>query len=265
MKKIITLTLFSLAAVLPTRAQWIVYDPSVHTQTILNGVQEIAKFVEVINNQVQQINTLTDQLNEFKHYESLFGDPKAVVVATVAPLVKDLRRTELGESMEAIMDAADGAEALVYNAGGLYHSIGETFKTPKGVTVTRSADQYRQFAVINDTTANYQTVSTNSAKRRVELKEQIAATITALKNATTDAEVQKLSAVLSGLSADLASTQQETSEALATALVQDIENRNDERKQLRALKDQQGAAFSEALDNYGKTFRILDAPTTFPK
>ena len=53
--------------------------------------------------------------------------------------------------------------------------------------------------------------------------------------------------------------------ALPARLVQDIENRNDERKQLRALKDQQGAAFSEALDNYGKTFRILDAPTTFPK
>ena len=265
MKRIITLALFLLAAALPSRAQWTVYDPAVHTQTIMNGVQEIAKFVEVINNQVQQINTLTDQLNEFKHYQSLFGDPKAVVVATVAPLVSDLRRSELGTSMGAIMDTADGAEALVYNAGGLYHSIGETFKTPKGVSVNRSADQYRQFAVINDTTANYQTVSTNSAKRRVELKEQIAATITALKNATTDAEVQKLSAVLTGLSADLQSTQQETSEALATALVQDIENRNDERKQLRALKDQQGAAFSEALDNYGKTFRILDAPTTFPK
>ena len=265
MKKILIIALFLLAAALPTRAQWTVYDPAGHTQTIMNGAQEIAKFVEVSNNQIQQVNTLTDQLNEFKHYQSLFGDPKAVVVATVAPLVSDLRRSELGTSMGAIMETADGAEALVYNAGGLYHSIGETFKTPKGVSVNRSADQYRQFAVINDTTANYQTVSTNSAKRRVELKEQIAATITALKNATTDAEVQKLSAVLTGLSADLQSTQQETSEALATALVQDIENRNDERKQLRALKDQQGAAFSEALDNYGKTFRILDAPTRFPK
>jgi len=29
----------------------------------------------MINNQVQQIQTLTDQLNEFNHYESLFGDP----------------------------------------------------------------------------------------------------------------------------------------------------------------------------------------------
>ena len=265
MKKLITLALLSVALALPTHAQWVVYDPANTVQSVINTAQEIAKYIEMINNQVQQIQALTDQLNEFKHYEDLFGDPKKVVVATVAPLVNDLRRTEVGASMKAIMTAADGAEALVYNADGLYHSIGETFKTPKGVTVARSPDLYRQFAAINDTTVNYQKVSTNSSARRVELKEQIAATVTALKNATTDAEVQKLSAVLSGLSADLHSTEQETSEALATALVQDIENRNDERKQARALKDQQGAAFSEALGNYGKTFRLLDAPTTFPK
>ncbi len=265
MKKIIALTLLSVAFALPSRAQWIVFDPTMNVQSILNTAQEIAKYVEMINNQVQQIQALTDQLNEFKHYEDLFGDPKKVVVATVEPLVNDLRRSEVGASMQAIMTAADGAAALAYNADGLYHSIGETFKTPKGATVNRSPELYRQFAAINDTTANYQKVSTNSAVRRVELKEQIAATVTALKNATTDAEVQKLSAVLAGLSADLHSTEQETSEALATAMVQDIENRNDERKQARALKDQQGAAFSEALDNYGKTFRLLDAPTTFPK
>ena len=265
MKKIIALMLVTIGISLSARAQWIVYDPTSNIQQILDQAQNIAKYIEMINNQVQQIQSLTDQLNEFKHYEDLFGDPKKVVVATVAPLVGDLRRTELGAPLDSIMTAANGAEALVYNAEGLYHSIGETFKTPKGVTITRNADQYRQFAAINDTTANYQRVSTNSAARRVELKAQIAATVEALRNATTDAEVQKLSAVLTGLSADHHSTEQETGEALATALVQDIENRNDERKQAQALKDQQGAAFSEALANYDKTFRLLDAPTTFPK
>ena len=70
---IITLALFATAS---TRAQWVVYDPAVHTQQILDTAQEIAKYIEMINNQVQQIQTLTDKLNEFKHYESLFGDPR---------------------------------------------------------------------------------------------------------------------------------------------------------------------------------------------
>ena len=87
MKKHIALTLVTLGVAVSARAQWIVYDPASNIQGILNTAQEIAKFVEVINNQVQQIQTLTDQLNEFKHYESLFGDPKAVLLTTVQPLV----------------------------------------------------------------------------------------------------------------------------------------------------------------------------------
>ena len=168
MNKTITLTLITIGIALSARAQWIVYDPALQTQSILNTAQEIAKYIEMINNQVQQIRALTDQLNEFKYYESLFGDPKAVVMATVAPLVNDLRRSELGASMDAIMKTADGAQALIYNAGGLYRGIDETFKTPKGTTIKRSAEQYREFAAINGATANYQTVSANSAARRVE-------------------------------------------------------------------------------------------------
>jgi hypothetical protein len=68
------------------RAQWVVYDPTLHTQSILNTAQEIEKYIEMINSQVQQIQTLTDQLNEFKHYQELFGDPKAVLLSTVKPL-----------------------------------------------------------------------------------------------------------------------------------------------------------------------------------
>src|SRR3954452_19122564 len=112
MKRLIPFILASLSAALSARAQWIVYDPSVHTQTILNGVQEIAKFVEVINNQVQQIRALTDQLNEFKHYENLFGDPKAVALSTVQPLVNDLRKTELGKTLSALERAANAGEAM---------------------------------------------------------------------------------------------------------------------------------------------------------
>ena len=76
MKKFIALALVTLGIGVSARAQWIVYDPANTVQSVINTAQEIAKFVEMINKQVQQIQTLTDQLNEFKHYESLFGDPR---------------------------------------------------------------------------------------------------------------------------------------------------------------------------------------------
>ena len=111
MKKYIALALVTVGVSVSARAQWIVFDPTMNVQSILNTAQEIAKYVEMINNQVQQIQTLTDQLNEFKHYEDLFGDPKAVLLTTVQPLVNDLRKTGVGQ---ALMVLDDTANALGY-------------------------------------------------------------------------------------------------------------------------------------------------------
>jgi conjugal transfer/entry exclusion protein len=65
MKKFIALALVTVGISVSARAQWIVYDPENTVQSIVNTAREIAKFVEVVNNQVQQIQTLNDQLNEF--------------------------------------------------------------------------------------------------------------------------------------------------------------------------------------------------------
>ena len=126
MNKFIALALVTLGITVSARAQWIVFDPTMNVQSILNTAQEIAKYVEMINNQVQQIQTLTDQLNEFKHYEDLFGDPKAVLLTTVQPLVNDLRKTEVGETLTALEGAVDAGDAMLYNASGLFTSIGTT-------------------------------------------------------------------------------------------------------------------------------------------
>ena len=53
------------------------------------------------------------------------------------------------------------------------------------------------------------------------MKAQIAATTDALKAATTDAEVQKLTGVLVGLSSALNNTDYEINQATTSAVVQD--------------------------------------------
>src|SRR5258706_1845280 len=63
MKKFIALTLITVGMAMPVRAQWIVYDPTSNIQQIIDTAQEIAKYVEMIENQVQQIETLKNQLN----------------------------------------------------------------------------------------------------------------------------------------------------------------------------------------------------------
>lgn len=111
---------------------------------------------------------------------------------------------------------------------------------------------------------NYLSVASDATARRVALKNQIAATTEQLKGATTDAEVQKLQGVLLGLSAALNNTDYEVNQATTAALVQDIANRNDAQRQIEAQKQQQNAEFTEAIQKYGQTFRLMNAPTAFP-
>ena len=143
MKKLIALTLVTVSVALSARAQWIVYDPAMNVQQIIDTAQEIAKYVTMIENQVQQIQKLTDQLNEFKHYEDLFGNPKSVLLSTVQPLVGDLKKTELGQSLTTLESTINTSDAMLYNAGGLFASIGTTFTTPDGQTITRQATPFK--------------------------------------------------------------------------------------------------------------------------
>jgi hypothetical protein len=254
----------TLGITVSARAQWVVFDPTAQIQSIINTAQEVAQFVTMIQNQVQQIQSLTDQLNEFKNYESLFGDPKAVLLSTVQPLIGDLKKTELGQTLTMLESTISTTDAMLYNASGLFESIGTTFTTPNGQSITRQTVPFKPIAAVQKTTDNYLSVSTDAAARRVALKNQIAATTEQLKSATTDAEVQKLQGVLIGLTAALNNTDYEINQATASALVQDVANRNDAQRQIEAKKEQQHAEFTEAVQKYGQTFRLMNAPTAFP-
>jgi len=264
MKKLIITTLIALPLAFSARAQWIVFDPTTDAQQIADTAQDIAKYIQMIDNQVQQIQTLNNQLNQFENYESLFGNPSQVLLSMVAPLDADLQNLEPGRNLENLVANADGNVALTYNDSGIYATVGTSFQTPRGQTIQRPADQYEPFAAIINTASNYDAVADNAAQRRATIKDQIAQTTQQLQDATTDAEVQKLRGVLTSLNGDLASTEDEVNQAAASALVQDIQNRNDQQKQIQALTEQQNAEFEESVSNYAAKFQLLNAPTVFP-
>ncbi|HLX72738.1 MAG TPA: type IV secretion system protein [Verrucomicrobiae bacterium] len=264
MKKLIAIIAIALPLALSTRAQYIVYDPTMNIQQIIDEAESIAKYVQMIDNQVQQIQTLTQQLNQFEHYEALFGDPSKVVLSMVAPLSADLQSVEPGLNLENLVANADGNIALTYNDSGIYSTVGTSFQTPRGQTIQRPANQYKAFSAVINSASNYVAVADNAAKRRASIKNQIAQTTQQLQNATTDAEVQKLQGVLSSLNGDLASTDDELNQAADSALVQDIQNRNDQQKQIQALTEQKNAEFTEAVSNYTAKFQLLNQPVAFP-
>lgn len=266
MKKVSIAIAAGLLSVTAVHAQWVVYDPTAHIQQILDQAQNIAKYVEMVNNQVQQINRLQSQLEQLQQYNKAFGDPSRIVsVVGVNGLVSDLRHTPVGQTITDLQRLADGTGTLTYDGNGIYEQIGVTFKTPSGREVAREAEEYKPYEAVNRTTQNYTNVTADVLKRRQALKEQIALTTEKLQSATTSSEVQKLTGVLIGLQTDLNATDKELDQALSLSLVQDIENRNNVEKQIQARREEQKAEMSETFGNYRATFQLNTQPPVFPE
>jgi hypothetical protein len=265
MKKLIVALALALPLAFTADAQMVVYDPIVNIEQILSEAENIAEYVDMVDNQVQQITQLSDQLQQLENYNQAFGNPAQILNVTgVNAITSDLTQTPLGETISAVEKAADGTDALTYDANGLYHDIGATFTTPSGNSVQRNAADYKPNQAINNATANYSSVTQNVLSRRQALKDAIAQTIQSLQSASTASEVQKLTGVLLGQQAALSATDKEIDQAVDVSVEQDIENRNDQQKQATANQEQQKAEMMESLGNFRTTFKLNTQPPQFP-
>ena len=76
MKNLTLITAAAFLLALPAaRAQLVVEDIASIAQDAVNQVVDLAKYVEMVNNQVQQINTMTQELQQTVAYVKAFGDP----------------------------------------------------------------------------------------------------------------------------------------------------------------------------------------------
>src|ERR1700690_1606249 len=259
MKRMLIVIAATLLCAASSRAQYVVYDPALHTQNIIDEAQNIAKYVQMIDNQVQQITTLNSQLQ-------VFGNPSKILnLAGFTGLISDLQDTGVGQAVGQLENLAQGIDALQYDANGLYHNVGTTFTTPDGNAVSRAANLYRQFAAINETTKNFTGVYADVLSRRDSLRQDIATTTEQLRAATTASEVQKLTGVLIGLNAELSATDKELDHAASVSIVQNAENQNDQAKQQQARVEEQQAEFSEGIQKYNNTVKLSSEPAQFPE
>ena len=265
MKLIVSLTALLLAAAPLVRAQVVVTDPVAHSLSKVQHAQDIAKYVEMVNNQVKQINTLKQQLQQLQAYVKAFGDPEQLLTIVGADqLVSSLQQSGVGDTIGQLRQSADGIEALRYAGDGLYTSLGQTFTTPGGVGVRRAEQLYRKYGAIQQGSRNFQSVTDDVLKRRENLRSDIAATTTKLQASTTHAETQKLTGVLVGYNAELATVDHEIDNATAQIVTQDAENRADRERQEQARREERQAQLEESAKRYGEVFQLETTRPEFP-
>ena len=247
-------------------AQVVVTDPIAHSLTRIDHAQDIAKYVQMIDNQVKQINTLTQQLQQIQAYVRAFGNPAQLLnIVGANQLISSLQQTGAGQTLTQLQRTANGLQALQYTGNGLYQSLAQTFTTPLGTQFPRLEDSYRKYGAIQDDSRNFQTVTDDVLTRRKTLRDQIAATTQKLQASTTDAETQKLNGVLIGYNAELGTVDREIDHAAAQIITQDAENRADSERQEEARREERQAQMQESLQQYGEVFRLETSPPSFPE
>lgn len=263
--KYVVLIVSSLLTASFAKAQLVVIDPTAIAHSQANHVADLAKYVEMVNNQLKQITTMTQQLQQTEAYVKAFGNPEQLVhIVGADQLVTSLQRNGIGQILGNLQRSANGIQALQYNANGIYTSLGTTFTTPGGATVLRPEALYRKYGAIQDSSRNFQAVNDDVLARRATLRSQIATTTQQLQASTTDAETQKLTGVLVGYNAELGAVDHEIDHAAAQVATQDAENRADRERQEQARREERQAQMEESFRRYGEVFRLETTPPVFP-
>src|SRR6266702_566317 len=221
--------------------------------------------IRPLSRTTKQITTMTQELQQVTAYVKAFGDPSSLLNITGAnQLISSLKQTGVGATISQQQQDANGIQAVQYTANGLYRNLGSTFTTPGGVRLPRAEELYRKYGAIQQSSQNFQGVTTDVLARRANLRNQIASTTTQLQAATTDAETQKLTGVLVGYNAELATVDHEIDNAAGQVLTQDAENRADKERDDQARREERQAQTEESFRRYGEVFQLETTPPIFP-
>jgi hypothetical protein len=240
----------AVAATLTCDAQLVVEDPAAIAQDAVNQAVNIAQYVAMVNNQIQQISTMSQLLQQTTAYNNAFGNPAQVTnVVGANQVITSFPQPGVGQNLTVLQQSASVAQSLTNNGNGLYQGVSDTALS--GITVPRVTTNYAPYGAVENASANYTSVESDVAQKRQALTAQIASTVNQLQAATTDAETQKLQAVLTAQSAQLQALNQQISQAASSTTVQGIANQNEQSKEAQAQNEEVAANRHDALTKFG--------------
>lgn len=233
--KTFVLIFSSLVLTVHCRAQIPVTDVANLSQNIMNYaafIGQLSNQATQITNQVQQIQQMQDQLTRLGN----MGDIKAIIGFPQLQLDQSTPTRILNWSQN--LANVNGSGLFGDSRGGVYRPVSGNFTDFNGATVERDPDTYKPTQAVTSQVDNFKDVQADVYARREALKTAIAQTSAALQAATTDADEQKLQAVLNAQYQQLAALDSEVQLSAAEVQVKTAET--------NAMTNAQNAADAEA-------------------
>ena len=269
MRTLITFIFFLMATRL--WGQWIINDPvntavnsAIQSAQVANHVEVLRQWAEQLEKINRQIRQLEDLLATQRRIRDVLGDPAAAGSEVMRGLgAEDFART-YGETAQAIRRLADAVNSLRSTADGIYRQLDD--RTVLGRSFIRQTEPYRRFAAVNQQAEQAETVSAATEPRLAELQRELASALAALRYASTQAEVDKLSVRVNALNGQVAligARRRDEADRLQAAR---ILNENQADKERVDLLEKQNAEERHSLDVVNAWQSSLQlTPTTYTR
>lgn len=234
-------------------AQWVVNDPvNTAVNTAIKGNQ-IAQHAEILGQWAEQLEKLNRQIRQVedllgvqRRIRDVMGDPVGAGVHVAGALgARDFAR-EYGETMAAVRRLSDAAQSLRRTAEGVYRQLDD--RTTMGAGFVRRTSDYRPYAAIERQADNFERVQVETELETAALQAEVARSLAALRDARTQAEVDKLSGTVAALNGQLALIAAKRNEEADKLIAQQVLNANQAEKERRDLFEKQLREERQSLD-----------------
>lgn len=177
-----------------------VQDVSHIAQTVRNEANNVARHQEIIKQWADNYKLFTKQLEEARHLKEIIGNPQAALKRVTTDLWK-------GNSMDyfsnqewfywQLKETASHSRSLINRDKNLFKAIHS--RDEAGNTIERDMDYYKRHDVIEQQASNIEALASKTHERKNALRTQRSETLMALTNASTESEVQVVTAQLAAI------------------------------------------------------------------
>lgn len=239
-------------------AQIPVTDAASIAQQELSTAEMLVQWAQSIAQLKIQVDDLNQQITIQSNIRDWAGSPS---VASASVSLSTLGAASLtltfGQSQASIVNVPNSLASLDNTSSGTYRTLEDT--DLNGNAMQHDAMTYRRYSVMDAQQQNYQQVVTDTNTRQQQLQQDLAATLVALKDASTEAEVQKQSAkvnALNGQLAALAATRRDQADQVVAQKAANDSRREEERNAATELEIQDDYLASQKITAYMQTLQL---------
>lgn len=202
--------------------------------------EDMAKYVQMIENQTQQIAQLTTMISQNVQTLERLGNPATYVnMLSLNTIVADIQRTMngVGTSVAGFQQTANGFMALKNTANGLYQDLSQ-LKDQFGNPIQFQSNNFTKFAMVQNMYQSFNTEMTQANQALAGLLQQKQQILQQLNSASSLIETEKLKSQLQAVEANINNATARLNMYSQKIVVQHAANQNDAARVQEAQREQ---------------------------